>query len=732
VSFPSQPTQFHPKPAACLDRTVSSVLPRATQEEDVCRANRSLRCSSVASPEQMPYTPPSTSPSSLHSSSPVKSSSAYAGLANGQQAPHDPAPKQQHHPQHHSRPPNHHRRSTGPQSPKREPIPVATFAQAPGRPSPGLRKNSSSSSDDEEDHPAVSLHQRHGRHLPNLKELRDAIRDLPQNKTPSPPGSPDHRYLRKSLIVATDNLPKLDSNHARYDSATSDGEHSSSTTPPDDGIEFPRMVRKKSGEVVKPSLKSPQLRRRPVSLPSTPVYPKNVHFDANLEHVRHFKHSEKPLAISTESSPTGEYASSNEPPFESEKSSDETQYQLELPNWPSGDQISRGDLPVRVDQVYLSANGRTLIGNVYVKNLAYSKWVAVRFTFDHWQTISEVSATYDSLQTTDRTSKHLEWDRFTFNIKLVDFTNIENRQMMFCVRYNVQDQEFWDNNYGANYLVEFRKRPNHLLRRACHPPKVSGLSGSSSEESAVSNDFDIEFSPETLAKELAEQIASPKGALLANLGESKTYPLIKTTTLTASPAISSANLINGTPQKRPTGKVFANRYDFSVSLNATIANANTVQGFERNGLKKTSSPKPSDAAGSYFAPLPVFFRPSPSVQLPTEPGKEDDLVNNINKSHLSGLQQTHHFRSRSYPLGSPSGTSPAWSVEGDREAYNSDDGGEKPPMDSLSYMDFINNYCFVPTPIKSASNALAVRTRETRGPPESGSRTEAYTTDERT
>jgi Carbohydrate/starch-binding module (family 21) len=660
----------------------------------------------------MPYTPPSISPSGLHSISPVKSSSAYAGLANGHQPSHKAAPKLQQPPVRSS---NHHRRSTGPQSSLREPIPVTAFNnQGPRRPSPVRRRNSSSTdTSDDEGSATSSLHQRHGRHLDNLKELREAIRDLPQVKNPSPPGSPDQRYLSRSPIAATDNLPKLDTNHTRYDSATSDGEQSSSTTPPEDSIEFPRMVRKKSGEVVKPSLKSTtQLRRRPASMPSTPVYTKNVHFDAQLEHVRHFKHSEKPLAVSTNTSPTAEFATNVNFPFDPEKSS-EKQYQIELPNWPSGDQISRGDLPVRVDEVYLSANGRNLIGKVYVKNIAYSKWVAVRFTFDLWQTISEVSATYDSQQNTGLIPKDPEWDRFTFNIKLVDFTNIENRRMLFCVRYNIQEQEFWDNNYGANYVVEFRKRPNHLLRRATHPPELNGLSASTSDDSAISDDFDVEFTPETLAKELAERIASPKAALLANLGESKAYPLIKTATLTASPSLSSADLGNGAPQKRPTGKVFANRYDFSASLNAAIANASAFQGIERSAFKKPSSPKPTNPSESYFAALPSLFRTSPPMQSPTELGKEDDLVNNIKKSHLSGLQQTHHFRSRSYPLGSTSGSSPSWSVEGDREGYDSDDSGEKPPMDSTSYMDFINNYCFVTTPVHNDSNIMAVRTWET-------------------
>src|SRR5579859_1019087 len=124
----------------------------------------------------MPYTSPSMSPSGLHSVLPVKSSSSYAGLANGNH--HIPI---QHHEKlpghsHHSRPitTHHHRRSIGPTSPPRGPIPVATFVQEPShprRPSPVRRGSSSSSnSSDDEDNKRSGLHIRHSRDIPNRSE----------------------------------------------------------------------------------------------------------------------------------------------------------------------------------------------------------------------------------------------------------------------------------------------------------------------------------------------------------------------------------------------------------------------------------------------------------------------------------------------------------------------------------------------------------------------------------
>ena len=139
----------------------------------------------------MPYTPPSTSPSTIHSTSPIKSSSSYAGLANGNISPtaskQAPLPRSQsailsseyirstHH---------HHRRSSGPTSSSRTPIPVAAFAKnrrSPERPSAGQKTNSSSpSSSDDED--SVSLQSRRGQ----IEELRDSLREqLTQHKAPS-------------------------------------------------------------------------------------------------------------------------------------------------------------------------------------------------------------------------------------------------------------------------------------------------------------------------------------------------------------------------------------------------------------------------------------------------------------------------------------------------------------------------------------------------------------------
>ncbi|GAA5890904.1 hypothetical protein JCM5296_001220 [Sporobolomyces johnsonii] len=213
------------------------------------------------------------------------------------------------------------------------------------------------------------------------------------------------------------------------------------------------MVRKKSGELVRPSLKTDGMRRdysKPRSAPATPVCPKYVHFDTQLEHVKHFLAQQRPAAVSRSGSPV-ETETEDEPeafPFPAMATPLAGQVKLQLPNFPTR---SRIDEDVFVESLEMSSDGKNIRGVVRVKNLAFEKWVAVRFTLDHWQTVSEVSA--EHLETMGPQS-----DRFSFIIKLQDLlARIEEKVMYIAVRYTVGGREIWDNNSGQNYRVEFKK-----------------------------------------------------------------------------------------------------------------------------------------------------------------------------------------------------------------------------------------------------------------------------------
>ncbi|KAI0696562.1 putative phosphatase regulatory subunit-domain-containing protein [Cerioporus squamosus] len=226
------------------------------------------------------------------------------------------------------------------------------------------------------------------------------------------------------------------------------------------------IARKKSGEPLKSSLKS----RRPVvrgdlsvitgealastkSEPSTPMATKSVHFDARLERVKLFLAEQKPLAISREGSPTDTSGTESDFPsaiYGSRRGEEEEKtLTMQLTNKPA---VPRADADLTLEDLTLSEDGTSLNGRVRVRNLAFEKWVAVRFTVDSWQTTSEVTAKYfDSVPGG-------VFDRFSFTIRLGDMlARIEEKTLFFALRYNVAGREIWDNNNGENYKVIFAK-----------------------------------------------------------------------------------------------------------------------------------------------------------------------------------------------------------------------------------------------------------------------------------
>ncbi|KPV75687.1 carbohydrate-binding module family 21 protein [Rhodotorula graminis WP1] len=216
------------------------------------------------------------------------------------------------------------------------------------------------------------------------------------------------------------------------------------------------MVRKKSGELVRPSLKADTSRRdfsKPRSAPATPLCPKYVHFDTQLEHVKHFLAQQRPAAVSRTGSPI-ETETEDEPesfPFPAMARAQAGTLKLVLPNFPTH---SRTDRDAYVESLTLTPDGKAIRGIVRVRNLAFEKWVAVRFTLDTWQTVSEVSGEHHESLPGGQA------DRFVFTIRLQDLlANIDHKVMYLAIRYTAGGRETWDNNDGQNYRVEFKRVP---------------------------------------------------------------------------------------------------------------------------------------------------------------------------------------------------------------------------------------------------------------------------------
>ncbi|KZP16381.1 carbohydrate-binding module family 21 protein [Athelia psychrophila] len=241
------------------------------------------------------------------------------------------------------------------------------------------------------------------------------------------------------------------------------------------------MLRSKSGQPIKSSLKSG---RRPVlsvvtrgppskSEPNTPTTPKSVHFDAHLEHVKLFLAEQKPLAVSRDGSPTDDTSGteSDFPSFiygRSEEKEGKRVLAMQVTNMPKS---KRMEADVALEELNLSSDLATIHGRVRVRNLAFEKWLAVRFTFDSWQTTSEVTAKYVESRNQNK------YDIFGFTIRLNDIlSRIEEKTLLLALRYTVAGREIWDNNGGANYLGKFTKLkvavPKPVVLAPVAPPKM--------------------------------------------------------------------------------------------------------------------------------------------------------------------------------------------------------------------------------------------------------------------
>ncbi|KAL8292894.1 hypothetical protein RQP46_000588 [Phenoliferia psychrophenolica] len=360
------------------------------------------------------------------------------------------------------------------------------------------------------------------------------------------------------------------------------------------------MVRKKSGELVRSSLKTDFGRDRaskPRSMPSTPTCPKYVHFDTQLEHVKHFLSQQRPAAVSRSGSPI-ETETEDEPeafPFPAMASAQAGSVQLRLPNFPT---------PVNPDQdVYLETlemhpDGKSLRGVVRVKNLAFQKWVAVRFTLDHWQTVSEVSA------------EHLESmgpmsDRFVFSIRLQDLlARIEDKTMYIALRYTVGDREIWDNNGGGNYRVEFAKRTakqpaNHHGQVAAAPTKRQAWSVTNAGQ-AADRMADLRRELDRLVQD--DMDPSPLHAQTRSFTE-------------------------GSPS------AFSNRYDFGSSLKVfggRPVSASSGANSQENTPTSPANPLLSVSPSGLIGGMPATLYPEPPASPRPNPNQSSPVVTRAN------------------------------------------------------------------------------------------------------
>ncbi|KAF3769755.1 hypothetical protein M406DRAFT_76549 [Cryphonectria parasitica EP155] len=570
----------------------------------------------------MPYTPPSKSPASSAPTSPEASRRSSLQSSTGSNRPS--LPRSASYLTRHRRTPSAVGSHNGPIN---QPSPEATSDDLKSLFNTSVRQSpppitdakslpkgavisppESSTSSDEDDLPELR-----GRRIDNLKELQEAISQIPQHREVSPKSQKEpevedvivmplaqiqkigeamhHSFSTGSL----DNLaPAWRASHNRSVSEvqmSKSAEASEVNSSDDEDIpRKPQMVRKKSGELVRPALR-PASRRRPSSMPGTPTFSKAVHFDSHLEHVRHFLQVDRPLAVSAGSSPVDNYDSDNEYPFgvndRPANRGPPFEWEIIINNFPV-DTPARKAQPVRLERVWLSNDHKFLIGSVAVANLAFNKSVTCRFTLDYWKTTSEVNAEY-MCEITPRISEQSH-DRFNFSIKLSDLANLETKTLYFAIRYSVNGQEHWDNNSGTNFQVDFRKKmlPQNGKRGvigAANRP-ANGLPRSHNRRSNSSVPR-----PKSMPVGFDDFGDSGKVSFDQSIHEylGESAPPLRLKNNKSTPSVPSDNL--STRLSAPSGQAFANRYDFGASLSAAMQAA------------KDTMVKPESRPGRKMAPI---------------------------------------------------------------------------------------------------------------------------------
>lgn len=103
-----------------------------------------------------------------------------------------------------------------------------------------------------------------------------------------------------------------------------------------------------------------------------------------------------------------------------------------------------------------------LNGTIQVRNVAFEKRVSVRYTFNQWKSLHEVCAHWHS--SIPEKNGQDQVDVFTFFLPVPPFLLQLSSVVEFAARYQVNGQEYWDNNRGKNYSLTCRSHPLKMPR----------------------------------------------------------------------------------------------------------------------------------------------------------------------------------------------------------------------------------------------------------------------------
>lgn len=336
------------------------------------------------------------------------------------------------------------------------------------------------------------------------------------------------------------------------------------------------LIRKKSGQLVKPSLKTSRsasggegLSMYSKSEPATPSC-KAVHFDSQLEHVKLFLAEQKPLAVSRDGSPTDDTSGTDSDfpsfIFGSDEKRERTRLIIRVVNMPSRINMNAD---VCLEETSVAPGNNAILGRVRVRNIAFVKTVAIRFTFDSWQTTSEVVGHYHDSPSSD-------FDRFFFTIRLDDLlARIEEKTLVLAVRYSVAGRDHWDNNCGQDYVAKFSRST----------PRDRSLSDEESSENLVSLQTKLEKVMQGKERSTSTSSTSPSRSSPRSSPQSSPEPESEEPTFKSTSSFAARYDLNAS---------FKNPWKYNDSPPASHQRNNSYPQF----AKPSRPPKPAASLGS--------------------------------------------------------------------------------------------------------------------------------------
>ena len=105
------------------------------------------------------------------------------------------------------------------------------------------------------------------------------------------------------------------------------------------------------------------------------------------------------------------------------------------------------DKKVCLESAYMS-DLNTIKGTARVVNLDYNKRVVIVYTTDDWTETTEVVGEY-LVGSCDGFS-----DKFNFVLDYSAIAGMVGRRLQFCVKYECAGNDYWDNNFGKNYIFQ--------------------------------------------------------------------------------------------------------------------------------------------------------------------------------------------------------------------------------------------------------------------------------------